>query len=195
MRRTKDWWAALTRPERIWLVYAEKNDRAFYSPYLPDDCSECGVCGQPQLGGGGMCTYCLNKHKEITDLADYYVEHKGECFTCDGRGRVIRSFMWTAEKSIEEIGVDDWAGELEEWAEPCRTCRLDEFIEHLVKEIADLNARLKREDKHLWRVSKLYQDEREKVRKLAAEFRQYILEESDAEEWLNAVLSGEKSNG
>ena len=61
MKRTKEWWAALTKEERCWLVYAERNDTCSRSDYLPDDCSECGVCGQPQMGGCGMCRYCLDR--------------------------------------------------------------------------------------------------------------------------------------
>ena len=70
MRRTKEWWAALTKEERSWLVYAELNDKSSRSGYLPDDCSECGVCGQPQLGGGGMCRYCLDRLIGILPKAD-----------------------------------------------------------------------------------------------------------------------------
>ena len=29
--------------------------------YLPDDCSECGACGQPCFGTVGWCNDCLNR--------------------------------------------------------------------------------------------------------------------------------------
>ena len=122
MRRTKEWWGALTRGERIWLVYAERHNRSYRSPYIPDDCTECGVCGTPQAGGGGMCMYCLKKRQAIIDIANYAIEHEGECSTCDGKRRLLYSFVWTAEKSIEEIGCTDWEGEIENWAEPCPDC-------------------------------------------------------------------------
>jgi hypothetical protein len=32
--------------------------------YLPDDCSECGVCGQPTLGFG-LCPYCREAFKVL----------------------------------------------------------------------------------------------------------------------------------
>jgi len=70
MKRTKEWWSNLTKEERTWLVYAERNDTSCRSAYLPDDCSECGACGQPSLGFGGMCKYCLNEHQRIVNKAD-----------------------------------------------------------------------------------------------------------------------------
>jgi len=121
MRRTKEWWAALTRGERIFLVYAEKNQRGFYgSPYLPDGTIECGVCGYP--GYSGWCSPCFDRVIKIIELADIAVTNKGMCDTCDGKTRIIKSFVRTVEKSIKEIGCEDWAGVIEEWAEPCPDC-------------------------------------------------------------------------
>lgn len=70
MKRTKAWWARLTHDERVELVYLERNDRSCRSSYLPDDCSECQACGQPQLGGGGMCTSCHNRKLELIRKAN-----------------------------------------------------------------------------------------------------------------------------
>lgn len=35
------------------------------SGYLPDDCSECGACGQPCFGSVGWCQSCLHRKIEI----------------------------------------------------------------------------------------------------------------------------------
>ena len=58
MRRTKEWWARLTKEERGHLVFIEKhhNESAMGSPYLPDDVGECPACGQ--LSHYGLCAYC-----------------------------------------------------------------------------------------------------------------------------------------
>ena len=34
------------------------------SGYLPDDCGECGACGQPMLGTG-WCHFCYQKFKAL----------------------------------------------------------------------------------------------------------------------------------
>lgn len=121
MQRTKEWWAALTRAERGFLVYAEQHQYGSYgSPYLPDGTVECGICGNP--GSSDWCRFCLDRVIQIIKYGDTAVTNKGMCNTCDGKTRVIRSFIWTAKKSIAEIGCDDWAGEIEEWAEPCSDC-------------------------------------------------------------------------
>jgi len=70
MRRDKQWWAGLTKAERQWIVYAERNDYSYSCSYLPDGCTECGVCGQPQLGGGGMCLSCTKEYSRIVDKAN-----------------------------------------------------------------------------------------------------------------------------
>lgn len=67
MKRTKQWWAVLTKYERRELVYLERGDRhSSYSSYYPDDCVECGSCGNPSLGSG-LCPLCRNR---LTDLLD-----------------------------------------------------------------------------------------------------------------------------
>lgn len=60
MRRSKTWWAMLTKHERRRLVELEHSSSGPYGGggYLPDDCTECQGCGQPQLGSG-LCRYCL----------------------------------------------------------------------------------------------------------------------------------------
>lgn len=73
MRRTKEWWATLEKWERIWLVHAEywQNKGGGYGGggYLPDDCSECSICGQAQLGSGA-CGACMEQMGRIIDKAD-----------------------------------------------------------------------------------------------------------------------------
>ena len=70
MRRTKAWWASLDEGERIFLVNAERDaDKGGQCAYLPGDCSECGVCGQPCLGYG-PCKSCLDEMIRIVDKAD-----------------------------------------------------------------------------------------------------------------------------
>jgi hypothetical protein len=58
MRRTKEWWARLTKEERAHLVYLEKNQNklATGSAYLPEGVGECPACGQ--LSRFGLCDYC-----------------------------------------------------------------------------------------------------------------------------------------
>jgi len=71
MRRTRTWWARLTPDERSWLVYFERSKHfsAGCSPYLPDDCGECGMCSSPSVGGG-PCRYCLAECLRIVRKAD-----------------------------------------------------------------------------------------------------------------------------
>ena len=59
MRRTKKWWHCLNRWERQRLVVLERSSSGPYGGggYLPDDCTECQGCGQPQLGSG-LCIFC-----------------------------------------------------------------------------------------------------------------------------------------
>lgn len=67
MKRTKEWWSRLNKEERRRLIELE---RSFGSGpygaggYLPDDCSECDGCGQPQMGIG-LCANCC---KELSTL-------------------------------------------------------------------------------------------------------------------------------
>ncbi len=61
MKRTKEWWARLTKEERVQLVYLERSIRfstpAGRSSDLPEDCGECGACGNPHCDGG-LCRSC-----------------------------------------------------------------------------------------------------------------------------------------
>jgi len=71
VKRTKQWWSALSKAERSYLVYAERfqNSYSGMGGYLPDDCSECRVCGDPMLGSG-TCTYCINKISKLITKAN-----------------------------------------------------------------------------------------------------------------------------
>ena len=63
MKRTKEWWACLTKAERSELVHlerAESRGSGGHSSYLPDDCSECPNCSTPCLGYG-LCPLCLKR--------------------------------------------------------------------------------------------------------------------------------------
>ena len=64
MRRTKEWWARLTKAERDHLVFIEKyhNKSAVGSAYLPDDVGECPACGQ--LSRYGLCEYCRDSREK-----------------------------------------------------------------------------------------------------------------------------------
>jgi len=71
MRRTKQWWRALTKGERIYLVAYEKEMAlcggfGYRSPYYPDDCYACPMCGNPTLG---YCE-CDKEAKRIIKKAD-----------------------------------------------------------------------------------------------------------------------------
>lgn len=81
MKRTKEWWANLEKWERVWLVGAEYNRHrgGGYGAggYLPDDCSECSICGEPQLGSGA-CIACLEKMDRIINKADNALAEKDQ---------------------------------------------------------------------------------------------------------------------
>ena len=67
--RDKGFWRRLTKGERIRLMYLQMNGSRGGSygggGYLPDDCSECGACGQPMLGSGGMCGACYRDYEAL----------------------------------------------------------------------------------------------------------------------------------
>lgn len=70
MRRTKEWWARLTKWERSELYWLERGDKHSYgSAYLPEDCTECGYCSTPSLGSG-LCPRCLDRLIALLDKAD-----------------------------------------------------------------------------------------------------------------------------
>ncbi len=60
MKRTTQWWAALTKEERVELHWLERCNSEWLiirSPNLPDDCSECPRCSTPHTGIG-LCPMC-----------------------------------------------------------------------------------------------------------------------------------------
>jgi hypothetical protein len=71
MKRTKDWWSRLTKEQRSKLYYLERasNNLGKGSYYLPDNCSECGHCGNPVLGGS-LCNDCLDELLKLYKIAD-----------------------------------------------------------------------------------------------------------------------------
>lgn len=68
MRRTKEWWAALTPEERSHLVNIERGNNGG-NGNLPDDSSGCDACGQPILGDG-LCDYCYESWKGYIEKAN-----------------------------------------------------------------------------------------------------------------------------
>ncbi|HUU39612.1 MAG TPA: hypothetical protein VMW42_01590 [Desulfatiglandales bacterium] len=60
MKRTKEWWARLTKEERIRLVFLERADKhgSGSSAYLPEGYGDCPACSTPSRYG--LCTGCLN---------------------------------------------------------------------------------------------------------------------------------------
>ena len=73
MKRTKAWWRRLNKVERSYLVLFERLS-AHPPPlggggYLPDDCGECPLCGNPALGGGA-CRECGNQYDQILAKAN-----------------------------------------------------------------------------------------------------------------------------
>jgi len=70
MRRNKEWWTRLTPEERSELVLMERYQyKGGRSSYLPDDCSECGICGEPTLGSS-PCRWCCNRMDELIRKGD-----------------------------------------------------------------------------------------------------------------------------
>lgn len=61
-------WQNLTKEERATYMRLQMSPQGGYdrSGYLPDDCGECGACGQPTIGGG-WCHSCYLKWKELND--------------------------------------------------------------------------------------------------------------------------------
>lgn len=66
--RNKLKWNNLTKEERAEYMRLQMSPQGSYnrSDYLPDDCGECGACGQPTLGAG-WCHSCLLRHQELYD--------------------------------------------------------------------------------------------------------------------------------
>jgi len=59
---TKEKWAKLNKEERSWLAYYNKNKDNWegWDYSLPDGCSWCPVCENPQMGSG-VCSDCLKE--------------------------------------------------------------------------------------------------------------------------------------
>lgn len=89
MRRTSAFWAVLLPEERSFLVAFERSKPGNYGGggYLPEDCSECGLCGQPFLGCG-HCSACLRQYNQILENA--------------GRALAARARRDLAELGLEE---------------------------------------------------------------------------------------------
>jgi hypothetical protein len=71
MKRTREWWAALTPEERSRLVQMERADKEAdrYWYNLPDGFSSCPCCGTPTRSRG-ICSRCYADLKAITSKAD-----------------------------------------------------------------------------------------------------------------------------
>ena len=57
MKRTKEWWSALTREQRSRLVFLERS-------------SEC----RTPHPGSGLCPYCMRERGELVDAADRAID-------------------------------------------------------------------------------------------------------------------------
>ena len=60
MKRTKEWWARLTKEERAYLVWLERGNNRCVSAgaYVPCDVQECRACGDLIHMYGGYCVEC-----------------------------------------------------------------------------------------------------------------------------------------
>ena len=59
-------WNNLTKEERAEYMRRQMSTQGSYdrSGYLPEDCGECGACGEPTLGAG-WCSNCHRRHREL----------------------------------------------------------------------------------------------------------------------------------
>ncbi len=63
--RDAEFWANLTQDERRELMSIQTSPSyGRGSAYLPDDCSECGCCGEPILGSG-WCAACYERYERL----------------------------------------------------------------------------------------------------------------------------------
>jgi len=71
MRRTKEWWAQLSKWERSELIYLERaNTRpSKRNKYYPDDCGACPGCGNPTTISG-LCMNCCEDMNSYIQKAD-----------------------------------------------------------------------------------------------------------------------------
>ena len=62
-------WNNLTKEERAEYMRLQMSPQGGYdrSGYLPEDCGECGVCGQPCFGSVGWCQSCLHRKIELDE--------------------------------------------------------------------------------------------------------------------------------
>ena len=67
MRRTKAWWAALDKDERIELVNIEFTDIEYNDQPFRTLCPFCETFGPPQAG---VCDLCIDRRDSIIDKAD-----------------------------------------------------------------------------------------------------------------------------
>ena len=79
MKRTKQWWAALTKKERAELHWLERCNSEWAirggGGNLPDDCSECPRCSAPHIGIG-LCPTCSLQLDSLIYKADKAVRHE-----------------------------------------------------------------------------------------------------------------------
>jgi len=72
MRRfTKEAFARLAPDERRELMYLQMSPGSSGyggKGYLPEDCSECGACGEPMLGSG-WCSRCNRRWEYLSSKA------------------------------------------------------------------------------------------------------------------------------
>ena len=65
---TRENMGRLTIDERQELMYLQMSPQGNRSPYLPDDCGECGACGDACLGAG-WCHHCHERFEYLADKA------------------------------------------------------------------------------------------------------------------------------
>jgi hypothetical protein len=67
MKRTKSWGDKFTPQDRSFIIRFERGSNIHYGygggGYLPDDTTECGVCGSPCLSS--PCSYCYDQYNRI----------------------------------------------------------------------------------------------------------------------------------
>ena len=58
-------WNNLAKDERAEYMRLQMSKQSYgRSAYLPEDCSECGACGQPTIGYG-WCNSCRQHYQEL----------------------------------------------------------------------------------------------------------------------------------
>lgn len=73
MKRTKEWWSQFTKEERSYIVFFERYQDGSAGlgggGYLPDDCGECSVCGNP-VWLYSPCNSCIERYSKIMEKAE-----------------------------------------------------------------------------------------------------------------------------